>query len=88
MVKNILKKRKIFVKVFITLLFLICLILYVNKKELRLDVQLLVRIKTPHKDTYKLFVNDKPEKVEVSPAEGFQWIDSFKLWKRKRHYYY
>ncbi len=78
MVKNILKKRKIFVKVFITLLFLIGSILYVNKKELRLDVKLLVRAKVPHKDTYKLFVNDKPEKVEVSPSEGFQWI-SFKL---------
>ena len=65
-------------KLFITLLFLIISIFYVNKKELRLDVQLLVRIKVPHKDTYKLFVNDKPEKVEVSPSEGFQWI-SFKL---------
>ncbi len=78
MVKTILKKRKIFVKVFITLLFLICSILYVNKKELKVDVQLLVRIKVPHKDTYKLFVNDKPEKVKVSPSEGFQWIN-FKL---------
>jgi hypothetical protein len=77
-IKNILKNRKIFVKVFITLLFLICSILYVNKKELRLDVQLLVRIKVPHKDTYKLFINDKPEKMEVFPSEGFQWI-SFKV---------
>ena len=72
--KSILKKRKIFVKVFITLLFLICSILYINKKELKVDVQLLVRIKTPHKDTYKLFVNGKPEEVRVFPSEDFQWI--------------
>lgn len=65
-------------KVFITLLFLICSILYVNKKELRMDVQLLVRIKVPHKDIYKLFINDKPEEVKVFPSEDFQWI-KFKL---------
>ena len=76
------KKKKIIIKVLITLVFFTASIYYIHEKDLQVDTRLSITVKTPRKDIFRLYTGDKkPLKARVK--KYFKQVD-FHLPKQRR----
>ncbi|NIM15406.1 MAG: hypothetical protein GTO45_25795 [Candidatus Aminicenantes bacterium] len=75
MIKKIVKFKRLWVELILTLVFLGGALFYVQKTPLRAGLQLVLMVKSPHHDTFKLIIgNEKTIEVNVDAANHFQEV--------------
>jgi alginate O-acetyltransferase complex protein AlgJ len=75
MIKKIVKLKRLLIELVLTLVFLGGALYYVQETPLRVGLQLILMVKSPHHDTFQLIIgNEKVIEVNVEPANYFQEV--------------
>ena len=68
------RRQKLLLELLLTLLFFIGAIVYVHTSDLRVGLQLVLRVKVSHQDTFQLFFKKDTQEVKNKASNHFQEV--------------